>query len=261
MKKLDTSACSSTNILYTKSGTFDFLQLAHQETAEAIMRNIVGVNYDPTKGYVLYGCTTTSGPGGSTIVLAGAIFFNGEIYLSPQQTVPALSVGQVIITNILPTPYTTNADPTDFSDGTPRNVHNNRTASHVGGTSGSGAISDFSDLIRLQPTWAGIDFSGTYWIDAGAPNVARYAKNRDFVMLEGAAQYNLGTSSSAGTLFTLPAGFRPSQDVNFVCPNINLTATPEFILVNINSSGVASSAATVSVATKIDLSVIKFRPA
>lgn len=256
MKILDVSACSSTNILYTKSGTFQFLQDSHKETVGEVMKNIIGPTYDATKGYVLYGLNE-SAAGSATLVSAGAIFFNGEVYLSPAQIRPATSFPDVPIVSILTTQYTTNADPTDFSDGTPRNVHNIRSVHHTNGASGAGSIADWDNLIWLQLKWTSITaYLDANWADAGAPNVARFTKTRDEVLLQGGVANSLGVSAS-GTMLTLPSGYRPSQDVNFLCPTTP-GSSPASAYVNITSAGVVSTSTSINPSSAIDISCIRF---
>lgn len=121
MKKVDTSFISTTAGLPAKAGVLNHLQEAHQETALAIGQALIGPEYDPAKIYVLYGCVN-SGSGLSYIITAGAVFFNGEIYLVDAVSFVA-SAGQVAVGQ-LATTYATSAigDPIQFTDGSSHNV-------------------------------------------------------------------------------------------------------------------------------------------
>jgi len=121
MKKFDVSACSSTNILFTKSGVFEFLQLAFREGFTSTIRSMIGDSYDATKVYRLWGVEITITAGPTTTITEGAVFYNDEFYLTDAATFLGSATFGVVTTQ-----YTTNADPIDFSDGTPRNVCNIR---------------------------------------------------------------------------------------------------------------------------------------
>jgi hypothetical protein len=143
MKKLDLSSVSISNEFPVKEGTLDFLQLAYQEAITAIGNNLIGNKSMANVGYILYGCVNT-GSGLNYIISAGAIYYNGEVYLVPATTFTASS-GNVAIANVGISQYTTNADPVTFTDGVSRNVHNIRSINFTAGTSGSG-IFDLTDL-------------------------------------------------------------------------------------------------------------------
>lgn len=146
---LDVSACSSTNIFYTKSGTFQFLEDAHKDTAADIIRGIIGESYDYNKAYALYGCNIVN------IIFEqfseGAVFFRGEVFHAPTQGVITHGVGEVHVLDIDTTQYTTFADPIDFTDGIPRNVHNIRQVKYNNAPTGTGTICDYADLIYVYP--------------------------------------------------------------------------------------------------------------
>lgn len=142
MKKLDLSAVSATNQFPVKEGTVDFINLAYQEALTALGNNILGVKADPTYGYVLWGCVnSTTAP--TFTISAGAIYYNGEVYLVDAVT---LSAGiNTAIANIVVSQYVVNADPVVFTDGISRNVHNIRKIVFSVGATGTG-IFDFNNL-------------------------------------------------------------------------------------------------------------------
>jgi hypothetical protein len=143
MKKLDLSAVSSTTQFPVKEGTLDFINLAYQEALTALANNLIGVKTDTANGYILYGCLNT-GSGLVYIISAGAIFFNGEVYLVPAASFTSPG-GQVAVCNLSVIQYTTNADPVVFTDGITRNVHNVRQIIIASAVSASGLF-DFSVL-------------------------------------------------------------------------------------------------------------------
>jgi hypothetical protein len=103
---------------------------------------------------VLYGCERTFNIGYSTMS-TGAVFYNGEVFLHSGSSVPTPGFGEVVVTNLITSQYTTNADPVTFSDGHSHSVHNIRTVSFAAGVSGHGSLtvttaSDYSNLIQYS---------------------------------------------------------------------------------------------------------------
>lgn len=150
MRKLDTSYASSTVGQPVKSGTMDHLQLAYQEALTAIGQALIGLDPDLSNYFRLWGCKN-SGSGLNYVISAGAIWYNGEVFLVPAASFTAAS-GQVGVGNFQTTFNGTNADPVLFTDGQSRNVHQIRQLVFSAGTSGSGAV-DFSKLqeVRISP--------------------------------------------------------------------------------------------------------------
>lgn len=147
MRNLNLSAVTPSVGFPPKSGTWDFLQMAYKECIDAMIQAQIGNGYSTSKGYVLYGCELTSGLGWS--VSAGAIYFNGELYISPAQGGTA-GVGTFLV-NLAQTQYTgTDADPVLFTDSVARDVHDIIQISYGYGTSGTGTVCDFVDLQRLD---------------------------------------------------------------------------------------------------------------
>ena len=148
MRNLNLSAVTPSVGFPPKSGTWDFLQMAYKECIDAIVQSYIGPTYSPSTAYVLQGCVLTGGLGWS--VSAGAIYFNGQLYISPAQGGTA-GVGTFLV-NLAVTQYTgTDADPVIFTDGVARNVHNITQISYGYGTSGTGTVCDFTDLCYIYP--------------------------------------------------------------------------------------------------------------
>lgn len=142
MRKLSVSNITDTVAMPVKGGTLLHLQLAYQEALTAIANNVIGRSSNPSTGYILYGLVN-SGSTGSMNVSAGAIYYNGEVFLVDAFT---LTVADTAVANIVTTSYTTNADPVLFTDGVARNVHEIRKIVFSDGVSGSG-IFDFDDML------------------------------------------------------------------------------------------------------------------
>jgi len=214
MNKLITSDISAGSRMPIKKGTIDFLQLAYQQPLSALAQRIIGTNYDPTKAYVLYGLTGSMGS-----ISAGALFFNGEVYLCDGDS-SGLPCGgsNVAVLNIAITNYSSDADPVTFSDGSVYNIHNIRKVAISCGASGSGDVCDYSDLVRGTIIKT-IDTSTFQAGFRGTPDVPlSYTITPDgFVHWQGKIQ--LDASYSAGFIWVaggMPAEARPEVD-SFVC--------------------------------------------
>ena len=146
MRTLTTSNITSTAQMPVKSGTLDHIQLAYQEALTALANSVIGRMPDSANMYILYGCAN-SGTGLSYVISAGAIYYNGEVFLVDATTFTATS-GQVAVGNISISQYGTNADPVTFTNGASYNVHNIRKITFASGVSGSGIL-DFSNLLQV----------------------------------------------------------------------------------------------------------------
>lgn len=126
-----------------KGGTLLHLQLAYQEAITALANSIIGRSADFTNAYVLYGLVN-SGTVFSMNVSAGAIYYNGEVFLVDAFT---LTVADTPVANIVTTFYSASADPVTFTDGITRNVHQIRKIVFTDGATGSGLF-DFADMLQ-----------------------------------------------------------------------------------------------------------------
>lgn len=153
MRTLSTSNITSTAQMPIKSGTLDHIQLAYQEAFTALANSIIHRLPDNANFYILYGCVN-SGSGLNYIISAGAIYYNGEVFLVDATTFTATS-GQVAVGNIAITQYGVNADPVTFSNGSSYNVHNVRKIVFASGVSGSG-ICDLANALQVPTVLANI---------------------------------------------------------------------------------------------------------
>ena len=144
MRKLDTSAVTTTVGFPVKSGTWVHLQAAYQEALTALANSIIGRLPDNNNFYILYGCVNT-GTYPTYNISAGAIYYSGEVYLVDATTFNAGAL--VAVGNIVTTNFVTNADPVLFTDNVSRSVHQIRKIVFTAGTSGSG-ICDFSNALQ-----------------------------------------------------------------------------------------------------------------
>jgi len=142
---------------YTKV-THEWYNAMIDEAVNALSKGLVGTNSNFT---VLYGCINSAAPNAN--ISAGAIFYNGEIYLCPAFVDGAISND---IVGTITTAYAT-GDPILFSDGNSFNVHQVKTIVWSDAASGSGSV-DFADLKYNQvgcdlytPTFQGYDNGGS----------------------------------------------------------------------------------------------------
>lgn len=219
MNKLITSDISAGSRMPIKKGTIDFLQLAYQQPLSALAQRIIGTNYDPTKAYVLYGLTGSSGN-----ITAGALFFNGEVYLCDGDS-SGLPCGgsNVSVLNIAITNYSSDADPVTFSDGSVYNIHNIRKVAISCGASGSGDVCDYTDLVQIPVETNTIVLEssmGTGW--QATPDIPfNYTVGTDgYCYLYGKIKTNTGAGGASTTLLasgTLPLA---DQSVLFICAGL-----------------------------------------
>jgi hypothetical protein len=147
MRNLNTSAISSQASFKFKRGTFDHLQLAYREALDSLGRGLV-TSYLTNTAYRLWGLVNN----GNTTdynISAGAVFYNGEVYLVDTAVFSA-AVGETAVAVIVTTYFQDpTADPVTFTDGGARNVHEIKKIKFQSGLSGSG-IADFASLKRAN---------------------------------------------------------------------------------------------------------------
>jgi len=150
MKTIDNSYITSTALQPFKKGTWSHLQSAYQEVFAAMLSgNAAGLGTPSTTVYVIYGCLVTIS-GGNYTVSAGAVYYNGKVYLMDAKGSTAVpSGGNTYVCNIKTTYYTdATADPVTFTDGNTHNVHKIEKVEIESGASGSG-ISDYSAFMGM----------------------------------------------------------------------------------------------------------------
>jgi len=147
MKKLDLSSVTNAAQMPVKKGTLQFLQDSYTEILNALANNLVGSANVGSSVYVIYGCVLDE------ILLTitqGAVYYNGEIYLVSDGSIPALTGSNVYVWTLLNTQYTTNADPVTFTDTSVHNIHNIRTFVVSQGASGGSGVTGYIDDVANQ---------------------------------------------------------------------------------------------------------------
>ncbi len=186
MKKLDYSFITTGAAQPIKKGTLKHVQESYQEAIDAICRNLVS---NPSLMTVLFGCVNT-GSGANFIISAGAVYFNGEVYLIDAATFTT-SGSNVAVATITTTYYTdATADPVTFTDASTHNVHQIRKIVIAAGLSGSGDA-NYSDFDFGQGQWQNYTIvngdlaanAGT-WTLGGGSGILSYKKTGKTVVLD-----------------------------------------------------------------------------
>jgi hypothetical protein len=216
MRKIDVSHIGSSVGMPVKSGTLVHLQLAYQEALNALAQSQIGSNYDSSKVYILYGCVN-SGSGSTFTISAGAVFYNGEVYLvdAVSFTASGTAVGTIGTTY-----FGTNADPVTFTDSSTANVHQIRKMVIADATSGSG-VADYTDWV-LPTEWievtgvTGVTFTGCTASVTNA-HMTSY-KNGNSCFLNFYIVVNVVSGSSFNMLCDLPISTTAVVGGEFIAP-------------------------------------------
>jgi hypothetical protein len=144
MRKLDITPITDAAQMPLKRGSLQFLQDSYGEILAAILHGICDQkNYDFNIMYVLWGLINSGGAGVFNGT-AGAVFFQGEVFLV-DATNFSIIPGQVAILSLGVSQYNIDADPVTFTDTSSHNVHDIRKMVVSSGNSGSGSC-DYSAL-------------------------------------------------------------------------------------------------------------------
>lgn len=224
MKQLDTSFATATVGQPVKSGTLNFLQLAYQEAITALANQLIGNGYTANTIYVLAGCINT-GAGTTLTISSGYLFVNGLVYAFAGANFTPVQVG---VSNFATAQYTTNADPTQFTDGSSHNVHNIITIVLSDAASGSGNVtgdanSDYANwqrvgtpaaMSKVTATFPTYTYTATFtrnlfeYFTTGLTGTNAYVITFDFTnAIPGVVtRLSFPAASGATLTFTAPAG-------------------------------------------------------
>lgn len=231
MRKLDVSAITISNAMPLKSGPFTHLQLAYQEAIAQAIVGWIGSTYDSTKVYRLSG-VVNSGSGSNYIISAGAVFFNGEVYLVDTSTF-TISGSNVAVGTIVTTYFSgVEADPQDFTDGVPRNIHQIRKIVYAAALSGSGAgnfddivddpVAHRSEVLELDNTTSFTPTTDYH------PATKKYVDDSSVLKLRKSGTKTIGDVVDAGATYTVAIGGAP------------LLSTTYIVMMTVISKGVAA---------------------
>jgi hypothetical protein len=220
MRKIKTSDITTGVGMPIKSGTLDQLQLAYQEALDALAKYSVGLSAnDSTNFHVLYGCVN-SGSGTSYVISAGAIYYNGEIYLTDTQSITTTG-SNVVVGTITTTYNTTNADPVTFTDSSSKYVHEIRKIVWSNAASGSGNINYSSVRFLTYQNRGNIGNSGmSFTTGTGTFNSYQsldYKRYGDSIFLQYSIKITPATYSGGSLTVSIPLPV--AADSNLVATN------------------------------------------
>lgn len=207
--------------------------------------------------FVLQGMTT-SVSGGTDLVIAEGYWWrhdSNEIIYFPGATLAGSLVGSVTKTGTTTTTKT-------FKDGSIQNAYEESTSGASSATlsptpvtngmnfSASGTDQTLLKVliagINENDAWTGVTFQNG-WADGSAPASVQYRKNTNGVVrLRGDSYRAAGAATTV--MFNLPAGYRPTRDLYFYCPN----ASGAYILVVIHANGDVQISNTASTLVNLD---------
>lgn len=223
MKTIDTSNISGSVKAPFLKKTFEHYNEAIKEGDAETLKGLIS-GYSASTVYILHGCVISGSDPGSRTMTAGAVFYNGEIYLvdAASFTTTGSQIPVWVINNDGGTQVA-------FSDGNNYDLHKTSKFVLQAGLSGSGiadynATTNFSDVTVLESRLDTLQFNIDLKANKALPS---------FILASGlSAGYNAGSLSyrkndtglvefvgsfevvSPGgvTVLTLPAGYRPSSD-------------------------------------------------
>ena len=210
--------------VYLKRGTLDFMETAYNQNDATIIQTLIGASYSNAVVYILYGCVQTIA-GGNTTISAGAMFYNGEIYLTtgfPTSATPANITANLGLTSWQPVNAIgeTYADPQEFVGTGNANIHYYRTVILNSGTSGSGTLSgntasDFGNIVNYG-SWIPISGLTITATGGGTATVYSQAYNRYKILDNKTIHWQFqGSFSLSGTVSLISVTPNPTLPIIF----------------------------------------------
>lgn len=233
---------------------FNFMQSAQIEMFSAIASMLPGF-IGSTTAFVLSGCDVyLNGGTGTYWNRAGYVAINWvgamEIYRVPEGNLNVADMTGVTLSFRI-NDVSTYPDPDVFANGVARNTHRTRTAQMNTLNQGPAAYDPNFNLVQNignalnAITWHTVgaggqpSFQGPNW--SAPTNAVRYGKSlTGVVYIQGIARSTV-ISGPTPTIFTLPAGFRPGQDLTFSINRLVLSGTDIFASsVTVGTNGIVT---------------------
>lgn len=228
MNQLDLSAVTSSIGLYPRAEELEQIQNGLIQLSKAINGGLFNAPAsDVANIYIIWGCVVANLGGGNYSCTEGAFYYNGEIY--PVATVASVAVTGVAYKFGITTTYGTAGG---LTDGTTTNDLVNKVGVFYGTTTPSNTTNIFingsfrtlvriTDLVTLSTSVTNLlaATADSGWISLPMTNSctnvsAKYRKIKNTVDLRGIVDTTAMSSSwDTGAFATLPAGYRPVQDV------------------------------------------------
>jgi hypothetical protein len=237
-----------------------FIQQGYTETTAATIIAMIGTSYSTSMVYILYGCGSSTS-GGNTIIAPGALFYNGEIFLTGGSTFTTPSGSNIVVTN-LTVAFDDTTPGTTFADGTTAQIRAIRTVSFAGGLTTTGNLtttnaSDYDNLAIADAPFSTALTLGPTSSNPGSPyyNASFKVKGNE-VKLCGVIYVDNTVGGGTIPILTLPVGSRPASEVAL---NIINTVTNTSGVIVITAGGVMNLNASGAGAGNIYLDGISFR--
>lgn len=216
MKRILTASISSTAKQPLIKGSLEFLQDSYKEVINALVNGLI--TYTTNDVIIIYGCVVSgSNP---YAVTAGAIYYNGEIYLVDAASGLAPGGGQTIVWDIVETFDA--IDPVTFSDLSTHSVHQISKIALIVGASGSG-IADYNEATvnRYKDSIAS-GFSVNASSNLTSPAIFASRATKQGSQVNYAIIVTGTTVLAAGYTWTLdcPDGFKMKQSIGGAGANI-----------------------------------------
>jgi len=223
MNRIITTSISDPLIQQPLTGkSLDFLQNNYSAGFLALGQSLIGETFDISTPYILKGLDAF----GTNQYNEGWVFYFGEIYYCPGKATTTAFSNVPVLTLTVSNDST--ADPVTFTDGVPRNVHNNRTMVLSDAVSGSGTF-DLSDAVYLQQKLIRKEIQIGDWnmhVSSGGVASVAIAHGLTFSKIRSmsAIIYN-DAATAAFNLVRSDYAFAPSLGSNYIsadATNINL---------------------------------------
>jgi hypothetical protein len=148
MKRILTSSVTGTVGQPFLAPSLSFLQDSYKEVVNALINGLI--TYTTNDVVVIYGCVISGA--GPYAVTAGAIYYNGEIYLVDANASVTVSGGETLIWDIIQT-FDGTIDPIAFSDSLTYSVHQISKIALQSGVSGSGIADYDAATVKYLNEW------------------------------------------------------------------------------------------------------------
>ena len=172
MKKLDLSLITGSTGMPLKKGTLLHIVESQREVIDGLIQGLT--SYTTGNVVILYGCVITGTSPGSIANTAGAIYYNGEVYLVDAQTfsttganIPAWTIVETSVVS------GTSYDTVKLTNAADVSIHKDRkfklVNSPIGGSGISGYVADFNAAVvkLLNYPW---EITGYTSVITGTPS-------------------------------------------------------------------------------------------
>jgi hypothetical protein len=224
MKRIDTSQVADPARQPFLAGSLEFLQDATKEVIDALVKS--QITYVTNDIIIIYGCVLTGTDPGVRDLTAGAIYYNGEIYLVSAQSITTTGSNIPVWVRDLVT-YDTGIDPVTFSDGIAHSVHQVRKfkiqEGPIGGSGITNYVADY-DSATIKPfkhEWVYNSAFATTITSAsvGATiSASSFQAKRidDMVFVTGFVEVTYATTGDNDVIFITPLIYPPATSNNAI---------------------------------------------